>query len=228
MDTAAGTFVPERSWIDRLGAAGLPVPRVIGCSDEAPAHLLLTWIDGEPLSSASPVAAQRDVGRLLRRVHALPGGPPYAGSSTVDAWIAGWLNYALAWWRDHAGAPQDAVDDAWSWFHRLQPLLATRGAETMLFDGRPEHFLVRGDDVVGMIDLHDLCAGDAAMDFAVLAVDDEPLLRAVIEGYRPSPDEQAAFAELIPFYRWLRRLAAAEWHSQHGDPQRVPGYLRQL
>jgi hypothetical protein len=37
-------------------------------------------------------------------------------------------------------------------------------------------------------------------------------------GYQPTTSEQLAFTELIPFYVFLRRLAAAEFNHTHGAP----------
>lgn len=221
VDADTGAFTSEVASIRRLAAAGLPVPEVIGTG---PSHLVLRWIDGEGLTSSSSPAAQRDAGAILRRVHAIPAGPPYGGNATVDLWIAGWLNFILPWWARNGGT--DAwVSAAWDWYHRIRPLLAVRGGCLTLFDGRPEHFIVSGSAVAGMIDLHDVCAGDPAMDLAVLAVSDPRLLDEVVAGYRPTTDETAVFAELIPFYLLLRRLAAAEWQQTHGDPARTPELL---
>lgn len=224
IDAAPGSFAPELAAIARLGSAGLPVPTVVGSGHDHPPHLVMRWIDGEPLTSASPVRARREAGALLRRVHDLPAGPPYSGSATIDACMAGWLNFALPWWGSHGGTATQ-VSAAWDWFHRLQPLLATRGGHLTLFDGRPEHFIVAGDTVAGMIDLHDTCAGDPAMDLAVLAVTDPDLLDEVLVGYGPTASEDAVFAELVPFYLLLRRIAAAEWEMMHGDPARTPALL---
>jgi hypothetical protein len=57
------------------------------------------------------------------------------------------------------------------------------------------------------------------MDLAVLAVTDEDLLPGVVAGYQPTTAEQAAFDRLLPFYLFLRRLAAAEWNLTHGNPR---------
>jgi aminoglycoside phosphotransferase (APT) family kinase protein len=226
--TRRAAFAPEVAAIELLRAAGLPVPDVVGSSDEPPAHIVLSWLDGVGLSSASPVAAQRAAGRLLRRVHALPGGPPYAGNATIDVWMAGWLNHALGWWREYAGASAEAVEKIWEWYANLRPLLATRGDAATLFDGRPEHFIVVGDDVAGMIDLCEVSSGDPAMDLAVIAVDDPALLTGVLAGYAPTPDETRAFDRLIPFYLFLRRLARAEWQLHYGDPAETDRLIAQL
>ena len=107
-------------------------------------------------------------------------------------------------------------------------MLATRGQAFILFDGRPEHFLVQDGHLVGIIDLQEARSGDAAMDLGVLAVTDPDLLENVLDGYRPDAAEQALFDRLVPFYIFLRRLAAVEWHRQHGDPALARRALRLL
>ncbi|HEY1488885.1 MAG TPA: AAA family ATPase [Micromonosporaceae bacterium] len=225
VDDDPSAFVPERASIGKLAAHGLPVPAILGFSDLPPAHLVLDWIPGEPLSSRSAPAAQHAAGRLLRRVHALPGGPPYAGNADIADWMAGWLNVAVAWWRSYDDPGSARVDALWRWYHRLRPLLQARGGQTTLFDGRPEHFIVNGDDVVGLIDLHDVTSGDAAMDLAVMGVDDLDLIAGVLAGYRLTGAERIAYDRLIPFYLLVRRLAAAEWHLRCGDAARTPAML---
>lgn len=202
----------------RLAGAGLPVANVLHHHDGEPAWLVLSWIDGTALTSASSPSAKRHAGALLRRVHALGGSAPYQGVPTWDGWMAGWLNTAMAWWTRHTSPDPDLVKAVWEWFARLRPLLATRGHDLILFDGRPDHIIVDGDHVAGIIDLADVCPGDAAMDLAVIAVTDPDLLVDVLTGYQPTTSEQAAFPELIPFYVFLRRLAAAEFNHTHGAP----------
>lgn len=91
-----GTFDAEVAAIARLAAAGLPVPRVLA---HEPGRLLLSWTDGDGLSAASSPAAQRDAGRILRRVHDLTAEP----DQPVVRWIAGWLDAIAGWWPDPAG-----------------------------------------------------------------------------------------------------------------------------
>ena len=86
----------------------------------------------------------------------------------------------------------------------------------MLFDGRPDHFIVRDGRIVGLIDVHDAAAGDAGMDLGVMGVLDEGLLGNVRTGYDADADETAVLDQLIPFYLFLRRVAAAEWHGRFG------------
>ena len=90
----------------------------------------------------------------------------------------------------------------------LQPLLASRGEEFILFDGRPEHFIVQDNQLAGLIDLGEARSGDAAMDLGVLAVSDPDLIPGILAGYKAPQQEQEKLNQLIPFYTFLRRLAA--------------------
>lgn len=209
----------ELAGLRRLGAAGLPVPEILGSGERPEAYVVLRWIDGPGLSSQSSPAAQAEAGRLLRRVHELGGGPPYAGTvATWPEWMAGWLNHAAAWWRASGRADAERIRQLRSWVEESHILLAGRGHDLMLFDGRPEHFIVDGDRIAVMIDLSEVRGGDAAMDLGVLAVQDPDLLAGVLAGYEATEAERAMFAQLIPFYTTLRRLARAEWLQTHGDP----------
>jgi aminoglycoside phosphotransferase (APT) family kinase protein len=222
----ADAFVAEAAAIRRLAAHGLPVATILHHTPGPPAYLVLSWIEGDALSSAtSSPGAQHAVGALLRHVHTIghtPGqesgrdDPISAGNATWDAWMAGWLNANLTWWADVDPPGEEHVRRVWAWFHDLAPLLATRGHDLILLDGRPEHILVRGDEVAGLIDVAELRTGDAAMDLAVLVVADPALLAGVLEGYRPDAEEQAVFARLVPFYTLLRRISNAEWHQRFG------------
>lgn len=202
----------------KLTQAGLPISPIIGHGEEPTPHLVLKWIEGKPLSSSSPVQAQREAGELLRKAHSLGGQPPFFGNHTWDEWMRGWLNHALPWWQSHADIANERVAKVWQRFEELQPLLNTRGYDFMLYDGRPEHFLVKGNRIAGIIDVMEARAGDAAMDLGVFCVTDPDLLKEVLNGYQPTDKEQEIFAELVPFYTFLRRLAAVEWHHVYGDP----------
>lgn len=95
----------------------------------------------------------------------------------------------------------------------------------MLFDARPEHFLVDDGGAVHLIDLHDLGPGDAAMDLAALHLDDPLLTSGVLHGYRPSDQEREAFDRLIPFFTVIRALASAEWNQRRKQNSRVAGLI---
>lgn len=199
-----------------LSGAGLPVPEIIDHRVGPPAVLLLRWIVGDPISSASPVRTQREVGRLLRAVHTLPGAPPFSGQPTIAAWISDWTAEVAAWWPS-VGASGAQVRRLLDWLDQLEPDLAAREGRLTLFDGRADHFLVRDGRVVGLIDLHDVGPGDPAMDLAVIGLTDDRLIPEVLNGYLADDEEDRALRSLIPFYLLLRRLAGAEWQLRNGS-----------
>jgi Ser/Thr protein kinase RdoA (MazF antagonist) len=229
-DAAPDAFAVEVAAHQLLGAAGLPVAPVLAQRSVAPAYLVLPWTEGVALSSASARNVRREAGATLRRVHRLgadaapepAGRPRYAGNKSWDAWMSGWLRHAAQWWGQAGRADPLRIELLRGWHERLQPLLATRGGDLTLFDGRPEHIRVStqpGDQhLAGIIDLGEVRAGDAAMDLAVLAISDPRLLPDVLDGYRLTSAEKPVFNRLIPYYLHLRRLAAAEYNNQHGDP----------
>jgi hypothetical protein len=108
----------------------------------------------------------------------------------------------------------------------VKPLLAGRDGCLMLFDGRPEHFLMGPDGPVRLIDVADLQAGEAAMDLAVLELDAPGMLNLVIEGYGATGTEREAFGVLVPFLVFLRAVTAAEWQGRVlGDLDQSRRYL---
>jgi aminoglycoside phosphotransferase (APT) family kinase protein len=228
-----GAFVTEEAAIHRLAGHGLPVASVIGHRVGPPSYLVLTWTDGSSLTARSPARAQRTFGELLRRVHTIGAEPgrddlSFPDNTTWDGWMTGWLNTALTWWSSVDPLGERRTRQAWDWFHRLAPLLANRGQDLILFDGRPEHILVRDDDIAGLIDVAELRTGDAAMDLGVLAVADPAILTEVLAGYRPSDDERDAFSRLVPFYTFLRAISSAVWHQSFGTADELTRALHRI
>ena len=50
------------------------------------------------------------------------------------------------------------------------------------------------------------------MDLGVMGVSDPVLLQNVLEGYPATAFRREVLGQLLPFYVFLRRLAAAEWN----------------
>lgn len=177
---------------------------------------MLGWIDGDPLSFASPARAQRDVGRILRQVHALPAGDTFSGQGTIAAWIEAWVDEIADWWSSIGGTASQ-IRRFRGWLEDLAPLLDDREGTLTLFDGRQDHFLICEDRVAGVIDLHDVGSGDPTMDLAVVGLDDDRLIPLVLDGYNSDCADLDELARLIPFYLLLRRLAGAEWQHRVGS-----------
>ena len=226
----ADAFADEMAAIARLAAAGLPVAEVHGSAAGPPAYLVLSWTEGEPLCASTPMSAQRAVGEVLRRIHSVATEPTDLGwgDASWEGWMAGWLNSTIGWWSTVDRLSEERVRRLWAWYHDLAPLLATRGGELILYDGRPDHIRVRDGWEIGLIDVAAIRLGDAAMDLGVIAVSEPDVLPGVLAGYRPDADEQAAFARLVPFYTLLRRISRAEWHQRHGTPEELGQALARL
>jgi len=114
-DPPAGFFTTEAVGLEWLGEPGvLPVPEVIGVADDAPACLVMAWVD-EGVRQATDEAA---FGRSLAALHG--AGAPHFGRA--DGRTTGSL-----------ALPNDAAD-TWAGFYadrRLRPLAgiaADRGA----------------------------------------------------------------------------------------------------
>ncbi|SMB81364.1 aminoglycoside phosphotransferase family protein [Deinococcus hopiensis] len=207
-DAQAGTFAPEIEALKRLEQHGFPVQRPVAWQDGPPALLLLPWTQGtEP--EVGPAA--QSIGALLAHLHQLPGHLPPPEGLTWAQWMRGWLQHALTYWLATGLAPAGAPTRLSRWFSRLESLLEKRGTQLILFDGRPEHFIVAPSGDVGLIDVAELRAGDGLMDLAVIGINGPGLLPGVLRGYGPlTPGEQA----LLKFYSLLRALAAAEWNER--------------
>jgi Ser/Thr protein kinase RdoA (MazF antagonist) len=200
-----------------LAEVGVPVARLVAFESGPPDVVVFGWIDGEPLSAAHPPAVHEHVGRALRAIHAVGGGPPYAGNDTWAKWMRGWLDTVTRVAPPIQVTPEQ-VDACWAAFESVQSMLRTRGGDLILFDGRPEHILVREGQLAGLIDLGEVRSGDAAMDLAVLAIYEPGIMESVLRGYSPDPPTREAFNALTPLYALLRRLSAVHWNEAHGSP----------
>jgi Ser/Thr protein kinase RdoA (MazF antagonist) len=195
-----------------LRAERLPVrtPSVVG-SDPARGLVVTSALPGcglaELLAGPRAVEACRSVGRLLAELHRLPGEDlPVHGPDEELAVLDRWATWASDW-RVAPAYPLVRLPAAPA---NAQPRLVHR-------DAHDRQFLVADDETVGVIDFDLMAAGDPALDLANLLVHLElrerqglvysaqPLVDAVLEGYRPGAD----LVDRLPFYRataW-RRLA---------------------
>jgi Ser/Thr protein kinase RdoA (MazF antagonist) len=216
-----GNLLPEVDGNRRVGAAGVPVAEVLDAEDDEFELLVLRWIEGRGVSSGDSPEVLEDLGRLLRQVHDLGGGPPYArgwtGVGTWCDWMRGWLNTVVGMAPDW-GFRADEIERFWERFERVVPALSGVGFDCMLFDGRPEHVLTDGQRIVGFIDLTDVQDGDGGMDLAVLGIQEPGLLASLLHGYQPLTERLEQFRVLVPLYALMRRLSSYEWNSRLGAP----------
>ncbi|MEH3075087.1 MAG: phosphotransferase [Quadrisphaera sp.] len=210
----ASAFASEVRAVDTLAAAGLPVSRVHRHEEGPPSVVVLEWAPGRSLHAGDPRAVRAEVLTLLGRVHALPAAAPYGGTTAdLVSWIDGWTRHALGWWTAQEGVAADAVARAEAWWLCVRPMVDGRAGSTVLLDGRPEHFVVDDDGAVRMIDLADLQPGDPVMDLAVLELGAPGVVEDLLDGYRQAEVGAEHLRELLPYYVFLRGLAAAEFHA---------------
>jgi hypothetical protein len=208
----AGEFGAEAAAVRTLSAAGLPVSNVRVLSDGPPSVIALDWTPGRAVGADDVAQVRRQVVDLLRRVHTLPAhAPDERLAAELVKRIDGWCGYAMKWWsrQDRIGA--ESAGRAEAWYQRVRPLVAGRSGSLVLLDGVPDHFLVGPDEQVRLIDVAELGPGDPVMDLAVLHLHAPGLLAGVLDEYHQAEVQDRHLTELLPFYVFLRALAAAEW-----------------
>lgn len=224
-DTAADAFGREVRAMATLRRIDLPVSQVIHVEAGPPSLLVTSWFGGVPISPGHPAAQLARVGEILRTIHEIPADPPFSGHATIRAWIEGWLRSLMPWWIESGNAPAGAEAGCQAWLRDCAPAMADRQGRLILFDGRPDHFLVNHEGTVHMIDVADLMPGDPAMDLAVLDLEAPGILEPVLAGYRPTATERSTQDILVPLFAFLRALSAAEWQERVGNPAHSRRYL---
>ena len=208
-------FAPEVNARATLRASGLPVAEPLSYQPKAPSTLTLPWVEGDALSADHPTSAHERVGALLARVHQIPAIAEFGGNTTWSSWMQGWLSTACAWWesvRPHQAVPFGVLSDRLA---ELSPAMDADAEGSILFDGRPEHFVVDDSLEIQMIDVEQLKAGDPAMDVGVLAVWIPEAVPAIVSGFAAvSGPVDETFQARVEFYTLLRTLAAAQWHLE--------------
>jgi len=221
-DGQAATFTLEAQAALHLKALGFPVEEPVALEEGPPALLVLPWIGGEGLTSSSPKVHAIRAGQVLARLHLHTGHRPPPEHQSWGQWMGGWTQHALHYWVQTGRAPQDAADQVSRWFDRLRPLFEGRGEQLILFDGRPEHFIWTPSGDVHLIDVAELRSGDGVMDLALMALHVPTQWPQVLQGYGVLGEVGQV---LLPFYVFLRALAAAEWDEQRLGGQRRDAYL---
>jgi aminoglycoside phosphotransferase (APT) family kinase protein len=82
-----------------------------------------------------------------------------------------------------------------------------------MLDRAPDHFVLGPDERVRLIDVAELQSGDPIMDLAVLHLHAPGTFAGLLGQYHQAEVEDRHLAELLPFYVFLRALAAAEWST---------------
>jgi Ser/Thr protein kinase RdoA (MazF antagonist) len=234
-DRDADRSAREARVLAAAGRAGVPVPRVLARLAGPPSIVLLADAGGRWLAPGDPPPAWAATGAALRTLHDLviPDLPWFADRTdwgngliaVLDRWApaardAGLERVALAGLR---AAVDRLIRDA-----PHVPGLATLHGDCVPVHVRLEHPDRAGAwRVVGLVDLGEVCRGDAAWDLAVLTLRSPERLRDVLGGYRAEPALRARMEQVAPTYRALRHVAEAGWLAEHGfDPALVAAEAR--
>jgi homoserine kinase type II len=207
----------EAALLERLRAAGLPVPRLRPAVDGRPCALargrpavLFEWLPGEESGRAAAGPDRcRAVGALLGRLHALaptllPARPNPFGPAVVAGWVAALERAPLP------GAGGEEIRAA-------LPVLREEAAAAAALPAAPralvhgdlflENVLWRGHAISGALDWEMACEEVAAYDLAVALCAwcwtdrfEPARARALVEGYRAAhPLDPATAAALHPW-----------------------------
>ena len=207
-----------RDWLPR--ADGLAAPALIAAFDGQPPALLLSWAHGalfwdtKPASLDDELAIFESAGRVLRRLHAIPGGSDAAADLATrvrekllrrSRALRGELpDFVLDWARAAANAPEWDGGMPVGFCHR---------------DFSPRNWIVNeqpGSARVTLIDFEHAAVDYLAMD--VMKLWDGPFVgrpdrrRAFYAGYEHSIEEDAPFVRLLAA---AHGLAIVEWSLRH-------------
>ena len=201
----------------RASEADIPVAPLVSFVAGPPAVLITEQVAGVPLSSVFPGAA-KGAGRILRRFHALGAAPPFAGGGRRwSAFIRSWAEREIVESLARGALPPGEASALQRHYSQLAPVLDQRPCALILGDCQTDHVLVdpTTQEVRAILDFVDTQPGDPLVDVAVLTLWDAALTAPVLRGYGEDIEEAAA---LLPAYRLLRHLGAANWLVRHGLP----------
>jgi aminoglycoside phosphotransferase (APT) family kinase protein len=201
----SANFAAERWGTEQARRAGVPAPEVllvddaVSIGDTQVAAWVHRAIDGQPLYTVEDERTARrltaEAGELLARIHGVSTGA--TGPIDVEGrhYFVGFSEYVA--WGDRAadaalanGISRADLDDAARLLEAHRHLWADP-PRLLHGDWLPEHVLVKGDRVVGIIDFGNTRGGDPAYDIAYWQFfwDSERFpTSALLEGYHRTAD----------------------------------------
>lgn len=210
--------------VHRAAGTAILVPEIV---NHWPGLLVMAFLDGVPLVSASPDAAWTAVGTALRRLHntaVTEGLPSFAGA---DGWN-NWFRERVPGWRRGQGLLPpavtarlcDTIEQALANAPEPPARLLHGDSSTIHWRLPPEgHGRRQPATGAAALDFGDGGLGDPLWDLVVLTHWDADRLPAVLDGYRPDTATRRRLDRLYEPYRVARHLLAVDWLVDHGyDP----------
>ncbi len=211
---------PARTGREVAAMALAPVPTATVLWHRPPA-LALAAVPGAPLGrlgdpTTAPPAAWAAAGAVLRRLHGAPL-PPWPGRSVDE--LAMLLDTECRGLVDEGVLPADLVARA-----RRVAEAVLRPWEPVFVHGdlQPEHVLVDGVEVTGVLDWSEAARGDALADVAVLTMGHPERLGDVLTGHGADVDLDVDRHVVRGWWAW-RGLTATRWLLAHGFDPFAPG-----
>jgi len=212
----------EAQALTKAALAGVPVPAVLEQIDAAPALLVLEYVQGRSLRSTGRPEHWRQVGRQLRVLHdygAAEEFPVFGGGTTWWGSMRWLAEHSHQWCRERRLLDPDTLD-------RLAALMREafdrddQPVGCLLHgDCGPDHWLLREDAVVAVVDFGDTGRGDPCWDLAVLTLMDRGRLPVVVDGYGMDRAMRDHLDAVLMPYTVVRHLLAVEWLVEHSfDP----------
>lgn len=188
---AAGGLFAEAAACERVRAAGVSAPEIVGVERELlpmPFLLMRRIPGGPPESATDPVF--REAGRQLRLTHSLPAqGFGYLTENSVGPYQR-WAEFTaeplstLEEMVDNQLLGSDVADRLRSCVDKYRDAVAYEGPPVLLHgDLHPRHVFTNGGRLTGIIDWGDVAAGDPRLDLARFTKGGADSLPTLLEGY---------------------------------------------
>ena len=222
-------LVAEAWALERVGALGVPVPRMLLFADDLEIASPLLILEPLPADGELGNEVLSSVGRALAVVHTIQ--VPGYGAVCEDSDAPGTGTMAGPWsswqgWIDTILADLDVLVDL-GLLPRQQASVILRRAEHVepspllggsgvLLHGdlKAQHLLVHDGRLTGIIDWGDAMAGDPAWDLARASMMDPVQYAALADGYRTAHDPRVR--SLLPLYRVLWNTRALAYEQRAG------------
>jgi aminoglycoside phosphotransferase (APT) family kinase protein len=211
----------KEAFLLRLVAGRIPAPEVV---HEGAGFLLMTRVPGTParFSEADPVEVSRQLGRLLRELHAITFDSFGYIETRVTSPVPTNLEYMRRRIEPKVRSGPPALRDALE-THFAEREAAFVGCETAVLchnDAHDANVLVESGRITGLIDWENSVAADPIFDLAkAWAFSDgrsDETLDGLLEGYGPlRPDWREAFDlyvldHLLELWVWFHQLGVTD------------------
>lgn len=196
----------------------LPVPRVLNVyhgTQEHPGAMVLSYIDGHPITGDIDTALAYEIGQLLGKLHQVKR-PYYSLAEASDAWWPSVKKRFYEWAEECKSVLDPKLHEKCilTFESMFDNLPNEDGPALIHFDFRPGNILIKNNHVCALIDFESSRGGSRDIDFTKLKVymwDKYPQTKeATIKGYtsiRPLPE----FDKTLDFYLFFNGFGGLAW-----------------